>query len=212
MDRLILLITLICLSCAFCKFPKDPVIESWVDEGILVQVRMIDDEESLDRLGVFADRWDVQPIRITIDNQTMQSYKITEESIDMPLLSLGAITKKLMRDALPLSITLKVASLFFWPLMIPSSIDGFMFLKRYDTLSRRLFAQLLHEEVIPPYTKVHRLVFVPKASLKELFHVTLQEQEELQELHFCVAWKESLFATLLPPLLENYYATHAFSS
>ncbi|MBM3198338.1 MAG: hypothetical protein FJZ58_03680 [Chlamydiae bacterium] len=184
-----------------------PLEEGWQEEGIVITVKVLTEEESKERLGIQAREWGVQPLRFTIDNQTEESYRLTPEGIDMPSIAAKNVAKHVMRDALPRSILLKIAGFFFWPLTIPSTIEGIMTMKSYKLLHKRLLARVLHEEIIPPYTKVQRILFVPLDEYKKSFTLTLQEQENLQDRSFLIE-ETAPIAKALPFLQENYYATH----
>jgi len=88
------------------------------------------------------------------------------------------------KKALPRGIALRIASLFFWPLMIPSTIDGIITYKAHRTLAKDLEAKTLKEkeEIIPPYATVSRILYVKQEGFEKEFSVSLQEAGEKELL------------------------------
>ena len=81
------------------------------------------------------------------------------------------------KKRIPGSLGLKIASLFFWPLMIPSTIEGAQALHSHRSLSKSLGSKTLQdkEEVLLPYTTTTRVLYVKQEAFSEKFSVTLQD-------------------------------------
>lgn len=152
----------------------------------------------------------VQPVEIIIDNASADSYYFSPRSIDLPLVEERDILKKMFTSFLPRQIGFQVASLFFWPFMIPSTIDSLLSNKSYRKLAKQLLSKSVREESIAPYCTVHRIFFLEKDTHTEEFCVTLENEETLESKVFSapsVSIQQQGLA-LLPTPVENYYLTH----
>jgi hypothetical protein len=122
-----------------------------------------------------------QPIQITIQNNTPKSYALSREGISLPTASPGKVARAVMKESIPRSIGLKIASFLFWPFMIPSTIDGIVTMRSHYLLRKDLSAKAVKEkdkeEVVLPYSIFNRVVFVPKEELRETMTVTLIEHD-----------------------------------
>ncbi|MCX6991419.1 MAG: hypothetical protein NTX49_10240 [Chlamydiae bacterium] len=121
-----------------------------------------------------------QPVQITIQNNSAEEFSLSSGSVDLPTADPSKIAHKLLHSAIPRSIALRVASLFFWPFAIPSTIDSMITLKSYKTIKNDLQSKLVKKEVIAPYSIYNRIVFVPIAEFKGSFDVTLIELHSLK--------------------------------
>lgn len=126
----------------------------------------------------------VQPIHLTIQNNTSNEYSLCPSSVDLPRIEANKIAFKVTKSAIPRAIAYKVASLFFWPLMIPGTIDSIRVLNHYNKLKKDLLAKSMKEEVVAPYSIFNRVLFVPKDKFQESFKVTLIDIETLQATEF----------------------------
>ncbi len=127
-----------------------------------------------------------QPIQITVQNNTSNSYNLSAEGISMPTASAGKVAGSVSKKALPRGIALKIASLLFWPFMIPSTIDGIITLKTHISLHKDFSAKSVKEkqEIVAPYSTYNRVIFVPLKQLKDTLTVTLIDQDSDEHLSF----------------------------
>lgn len=152
-----------------------------------------------------------QPVEVTIENGSADPYLLSPKSVDLPLVDGRKIAKKILKAALPRSIGLKIASLFFWPLTIPSTLDSLLTHKSYRKLKKQLESKAVRDEVVAPYSSVHRVFFVPVGECQDSFSVTLENQETLESKVFQVEGllqKELQTIEALPVVVENYYVNH----
>jgi len=68
--------------------------------------------------------------------------------------------------------------------MIPSTIDGIRTYAHYKNMYRDYHAKSLKEkgEIVSPYSTFHRILFVPKDEVKEVFQVTVIDLETLDPM------------------------------
>lgn len=117
------------------------------------------------------------PVEVSIHNNTGKSYAISAASVPMACATAKQVAWSVSKGALPRSIGLKIASIFFWPFMIPSTIDTIHTYKNHKALVKDLTAKGLKtdDEVIPPYAAAKRVLYVKKDSMRDEFSFSLQE-------------------------------------
>lgn len=127
-----------------------------------------------------------QPIQITVQNNTPNSYNLSAEGISMPTATPGKVAGSVSKKAIPRAIGLKIASFVFWPFMIPSTIDSIHTLKTHILLYKDYSAKSVREkqEIVAPYSTYNRVIFVPLKEVRETLTVTLIDQESDERLSF----------------------------
>ncbi len=126
----------------------------------------------------------VQPLHLSIQNNTSDEYSLCPSSVDLPRIESSKIAFKVTQAALPRGIAYKIASIFFWPFMIPSAVDTIRVLAHHEHLKRDIMAKSMRDEVVAPYSTFHRVLFVPKEEFKQTFKVTLIELDSLKPIEF----------------------------
>jgi hypothetical protein len=134
----------------------------------------------------------VQPLQVTIQNNTPNSFSVSASSVDLPHLEPSKVAFRVTKSAIPRAVAWKVASFFFWPLMIPSAIDGIRTMHTHSLLKRSFKAKCLKDEVILPYSTLNRILFVPEEKFKKAFDVTVIDLETLE------LWSYPIVAEGLP--------------
>ncbi|MEI8329547.1 MAG: hypothetical protein WCG14_06085 [Chlamydiia bacterium] len=137
-------------------------------------------EESTKFLNKNLLRKGYQPVQITIQNNSSQEYSLSSGSVGLPTASPSKVTMKLMQSAIPRGIAFRIASFFFWPFMVPSTIDSIITMKTYQSIKNDLQSKLVKKEVIAPYSIYNRIVFVPIDQFKDSFDVSLIELQSLR--------------------------------
>lgn len=130
----------------------------------------------------FPDR-EVYPLKISIQNNTSVSYSLTAGSIDLPRLTASQVAFKITKSSIPRSIAYRVASLFFWPIAIPSTIDGIRVFAHHQSLKKEIRAKSLKDqegELILPYSTVSRVLFVDKNHRESSIKVSLIDLDTLE--------------------------------
>ncbi len=123
-------------------------------------------------------------LEIEVRNQTGKAYELSRDSISLPQANAKDIAWSFTKKSIPRSIGLKIASFFFWPMMIPSTIDTLVTHKNHTSLRRDLKIKTLKEdgETLLPYTSTKRFIFIKESnwqewSAKNSFEITLKETE-----------------------------------
>ena len=85
-------------------------------KGLNVTAKKYTPDESKEYLNRNLMSSGFQPIQITIQNNTGDSYNFSKEGVSLPSASVAKVAFAVSKKALPRSIGLKVASLFSGPL------------------------------------------------------------------------------------------------
>lgn len=127
-----------------------------------------------------------QPMQVTVQNNTAEAFTFSLDGISQITAPVNKVANSVTKKALPRSIGLKVASFFFWPFMIPSTVDGIHLIKSHKKLKKDYLAKGVKEmsEEIAPYSTFHRVVFIPKKELRDTLTVTLFSKEEKVPVSF----------------------------
>jgi hypothetical protein len=126
----------------------------------------------------------VQPLQLSIQNNTSNEYSLCPSSVDLPRIEASTVAFKVTKSTIPRAIAYKIASFFFWPFMIPSTIDSIRVLAHHSSLKKDLMAKSMKNEVVAPYSTFHRVLFVPQDEFKETFKVTLIDLDTLEPSEF----------------------------
>jgi hypothetical protein len=154
--------------------------------GVLISSKAYSSDESKTFLGTDMVDKGYQPVEISIQNNTSKTYKLEADKVTLPTASASKMTWNVTKGTIPRSIGYKVASFFFWPFMIPGTIDSFRTLKSHKNLKADLSAKILKDETIIPYSTVKRVLFVPKEEFKPDYQVILFEVERQYHQRFNV--------------------------
>ena len=126
----------------------------------------------------------VQPLQLSIQNNTGDEYSLCPSSVDLPRIEPSKIAFKVTKSTIPRAIAYKIASFFFWPFMIPSTIDSIRVISHHEHLKKDIIAKSMKDEIVAPYSTFHRVLFVPKEEFKQTFKVTLIELDSLKPTEF----------------------------
>lgn len=157
---------------------------SMKDNRIVVVAKAMSSEESKRNFGHDLVSRGVQPLHLSIENNTSNEYSLCPSSVDLPRIEPRKIASKITKSSIPRGIAYKIASLFFWPLMIPSTVDSIRVMKHHQNLKKDLMAKSMKDEVVAPYSTFHRVLFVPKDQFQKTFKVTLIELESLKATEY----------------------------
>lgn len=148
-----------------------------VQQGVRVSSKQYGEIESKAYLHSNLLSLGYKPVEITIKNYTGKSYALSAASVPLSCATSGDVAWSMTKKRIPASLGLKIASFFFWPLAIPSAIEGIYTYKSHRALSKDLEAKTLKEkeEIIPPYATVTRVLYVKEKGFQEAFSVALQE-------------------------------------
>lgn len=143
------------------------------EEGLEVSYKKLTEEESKAYLSRNLIGKGFQPVHITIQNNSPNTYEIAPSSVSLPLASAKDVAFEFTKSAIPRSIGFKIASFFFWPFMIPSTIDSIKTYKTHQSMKKNFAAKAVKDEIILPYSTVHRVLYVPIEEFSDTFSIAL---------------------------------------
>lgn len=160
--------------------------------GLSVIAKTYTVQESQDYLDRDLISRGYQPIQVTIQNNTAKAYFLSQDGISLPSVPAQKIARQVIKSAIPRAVAYKVASILFWPFMIPSTIDTVRTFKSYQKLKKDLVAKSVKtQEKIAPYSTFHRVLFVPMDQVQETLTVTLSEIDSENLVSFICHPQES---------------------
>ncbi len=153
------------------------MLEPFSEEGIHIGAKAYSPKDSMVYLNRDLLHRGLQPLQVTIQNNTPRSFYLSNGGLDLPNLTSREVAGKLTRGAIPRSIAFRVAGFFFWPLLIPGTIDTVLTMKSYFHIKREYYAKSIKDcpELIVPYSTVNRVIFVPAHQYSEAFTLYLQD-------------------------------------
>jgi len=154
------------------------------ESKVVVVAKAMTPDESKRNFGHDLVSRHVQPVQITIENNTSNEYSLCPSSVDLPRISASKVAFKVTKSTIPRAIGYKIASFFFWPFVIPSTIDSIRVMSHHQKIKKDMAAKSMKEEVVASYSVFNRVLFVPKDKFQETFKVTLIDIESLQATEF----------------------------
>jgi len=153
------------------------MLEPFSEEGIHIRAKVYSPRESMIYLNRDLIHRGLQPLQVTIQNNTGNSFYLSNSGLDLPNMPSKAVAGKLMRSAIPRSIAFRIAGFFFWPLLIPGTIDSIITMKNYFDIRQDYYAKSIKDqpELIVPYSTVNRVIFLPSDLDADQFTLYLQE-------------------------------------
>lgn len=148
------------------------------DRGVDVFAKAYTKEESERYLNRNVPGLGYQPIQVIVQNKTGDTYILSTDGIDLPVVKSKEVVGKVLKKAIPRSIGLKIAGLFFWPLLIPDAINSIVTMKMQASLRKDLAAKTINEDLIPSYSTINRVFFVKTEDYRENFVITLKELQK----------------------------------
>ncbi len=153
------------------------------DKGLSTMAKVYTSADSQDRFIKDLLSQGYVLVELEVRNQTNTAYELSQESLSLPHTTSKEIAWSFTKKAMPRSIGLKIASFFFWPMMIPSAIDSIVTYKSHRALKVDLGIKTLKKdgETILPYSVAKRFIFIKEADWQEYwtkhksFDVTLKE-------------------------------------
>lgn len=156
-------------------------------KDIDIHVRALSSSESKHLLGHNLPGKGIQPLHITIENNSPNAYAICPNYIDLDYVEIGSLVSELHKSALPRSVAFKVLGFLFWPFMIPGTLDTIHTVHSYKSLKRDYIAKSVKDETVPVYSTVNRILFVPEKDFKDQFTVTLMDKETQRFESFAIS-------------------------
>ena len=159
------------------RTPLTPFVKQ--EKDIALSYRSLSAGESRHYLDVNMLKEGVQPVQITVENNTPRTYAIGTDSLDIPQISSDDAAWKVTRHAIPRAILYKVISFFFTPFLIVETLDSITTFRSHLDLKRDFHAKALKDdgEAILPYSTVNRVVFVPLEGYQGDFAIDITDVE-----------------------------------
>lgn len=162
--------------------PKPPqfvgsIAEPFKEEGIHIQAKAYDKHDSQAYLNRDLKGMGFQPVQVTIQNNTRNTYVLTTDGVEIPNATTSKISTYVTARGLPKSIALKVAGFIFWPFLIPGTIDTIMTIRSHVKMKADFHAKSIKEEgeSIVPYSTVNRILFIPEDQYRDTFTLYLKD-------------------------------------
>jgi hypothetical protein len=151
-------------------------------QGIHVSAQAWSAGESKQFLGHDLLSRGIQPLHVIIENRSAREYSLCTSSVDLPCIKPSEAAFKVSKSAIPRAIAYRIASFLFWPIGIPSTIDGIRTYSHHRTLKADYRAKSFKEkgEIVAPYSTYHRVLFVPLDQMQSSFAVTLIDAETME--------------------------------
>jgi len=152
-------------------------LEPFSEEGIHIAAKAYSRKESLIYLNQDLLHLGLQPLQLTIQNNSSRSYYLSRDGLALPHLSSRQVAGKLHQGAIPRSIVFRVAGFFFWPFLIPGAVDSILTMRSYFLVKRDYESKTLKRdpEIIVPYSTVNRIIFLPADQVSSSFDLYLQD-------------------------------------
>lgn len=172
---------------SFTPLKSEEQAALYEDKGVYIQARAYTPFESKKYLHQNLLSKGYQPIQISIQNNTPTPWGLGDLSIGMPMVHPKKVARYVLIDSIPRSLGFKVASLFFWPFMIPGTVDTIYTLKTHAKVKRDFIAKGIkeYEEVIPAYSSIHRIIFVAHKHYQDHFYLSLADKETGRIVSYC---------------------------
>jgi len=153
--------------------------EPFRDHGVHISAKAYDSKESKTYLNRDLIAKGYIPVQVTIQNNTAKKFLLSRKGVDLSHATVTNVTHSVNRNYIPRSIGFKVAAIFFWPFLIPSTIDTIITLKSHCHMKRDYFAKSIkdQEEAILPYSSVHRILFVRSERFSDSFTLHLRDYQ-----------------------------------
>lgn len=161
------------------------------DQGIFVSAKVYTLEKSCLNLSRDLLREGYIPIELAFYNQSAHTYLLSAESVDLKLTSSQTIFKQAVKGSIARKVGFSVAGLFFWPMIIPSTIDSIHSHRVHKKLKKELEAKTLkgEEEKLPPYSSMRRILYVQEEEFKREFAVSLRDADSGKQVQVPVDLK-----------------------
>lgn len=130
----------------------------------------------------------IQPIQITIHNDTKRYLLLKKDSISLPLVPPEEVAAKAHRNTAGRATAYGVAGIIIWPLLIPAIVDGVGSSNANQQMDNDFAAKGIDDTLIQPYSKINGVVFTSTDGFDGSFTLTLLDREESSP--FLFSWPE----------------------
>src|SRR5579871_1178247 len=143
------LATIFLLTTGLSRFQSHPLTPLTVEllptfalnqSQVKVAAKAMTPEDSQQNFGHDLISRGVQPLQLSIQNNTSNEYSLCPSSVDLPRVEASKIAFKVTKSAIPRGVAYKIASIFFWPFVVPSTIDSIRVIAHHQHLKKDIMA------------------------------------------------------------------------
>lgn len=116
-----------------------------------------------------------QPVHISLRNNTDHALAFSLASVSVPCAYAEEVAQQVYTSTVNRAVGYGVASIFFWPLLIPAVVDSVGSSQANEKLDRDFMRKALHDQTIAPFSTINGLIFVPTESFTPFFSITLTD-------------------------------------
>jgi len=157
-----------------------------------IQAKALSRDDSKKLLGFDLQHKGILPVQFTIQNNSPNAYWISMTSIDLEWIDHKKVASTVRKSSFSRSIGFRIFGFMFWPMMIPGAIDSIHTFRSNKSMMRDYEAKAVKNEIIPVYSTINRILFVPALALKKEFTVSMIEQGKLQPWIATVSIEETV--------------------
>lgn len=156
------------------------------DKGVYVAYKPYDNKDSKKYLDRDLVSRGFRPVQITIQNNSAALYLFSTEGCSLKVAKPSSVAWSITKSTIPRAIGYKIAGFLFWPFMIPGAIDSIRTFRTHVNLTNDFYAKSIKEddELILPYSTVHRIAFVKEKDYHEDFRISVINQETNEDIVF----------------------------
>jgi len=143
--------------------------------SISMKARVLSKEEARSKVASEVKHHGYTILVLAIENSSPYQWEFKQENIDLKLADNKKIMKDVRLSSLPRSIGYKIVSLFFWPVMIPGAIDGFVTMQTEHVFKDKLYASTSKKEgeIIIPYSTIQRYLYLSSEQVPKSFDIKI---------------------------------------
>jgi hypothetical protein len=130
----------------------------------------------------------IQPIQLSIQNESEKYYVLNGQDISLPLLGKRDVGAVLYKNIVGRSVVWLVGVAVFWKLFLPVLlVDTLFCVQANKEISNDVSSMCINPKqkvVVAPRSKIHKILFVPADKYHHHMTIVLKEQENNGEITF----------------------------
>jgi hypothetical protein len=126
------------------------------------------------------------PVQLSIANNSDKNYFFSLHRVSLPCARPEDVAATVHTSTFARAAGYGTAALFFWPFAIPAVVDGINSANANEALDEDFCAKAARDTVIPAHSRTNMLVFIPSASYRPQFNVTLVDLNSNKPCDFFV--------------------------
>ena len=170
----------------------------FVDKNLSIQTRPLHEDEVKNIFGNSFDTKKIIPLQVNLNNPTSESYIFSPRNLNLKTISLNAIGRLLHKNILARVLPLSIASCFFLPLCIPTTILGMRAAHHNEMVDRQLIEWGIDpcdSYIIEPYSTLNRILFIENKNEAENLALEIEQINSPIKHQFCFDIRQKNVAT-----------------